>query len=92
MTGIHADVIAEYFEFCKTFVLRFGIATRQIRPSAAADQERITGKNSILEQQTHSVLGMARSVDDLERLLAESDFIAVIDAHDRYTGRRWRGA
>lgn len=90
MTRIYTDLVAERFEFCQALVLRFGIAARQIRPAAAADQERITGKNSIFEEQTHSVLGMARGVDDLERLLAKLDFVAVVDA--QIDIRRVRGA
>src|SRR4030095_10245967 len=80
MTRIYADVIAEYFEFCETLILRFGIATRQIRPAAATDQQRITGKKSIFEEQTHGVLRMTWSVYDLQRLPAKLDFIAVVDA------------
>ena len=67
MTRIDADLSSEALQYRQALILRFGVSAGQIRPSAAADQQRITGKNAIFEQQTRRVLGVAGCVNDIER-------------------------
>ena len=81
VAGIDADVVRKRLQYRQTFILRFGVSAGQIGPSAAADQQSITGENAILEQQTCRVLRVARCVDDIEQLLSEADLIAVLDGN-----------
>ena len=80
VTGKDANLISEGFEFRQTVVLPLGVPSRQIGPAAAANQKRVTGKDSVSKQEAHGILGVTRRVDDFERQFAEFDLVAVVDS------------
>ena len=69
---------------------RLGVAGRQIGAPGAADQQRITGDDTVHGEQAHRVRGVARRVQRLQAKIADAQNFPVSEAKGRI-GRR-RGA
>jgi hypothetical protein len=56
------------------------VAAGQIRAACAADQERIAGKDSIVDGKTHGIPGMAGRVTRLEPQAAHAQDLPILEA------------
>ncbi len=82
--GIQSEHLIE-----EAVVQCLGVARGQIRPSRGPDEQRVSCEQAVLDEQTHRVSRMSRSVHDVDSQLPEHDGFPIADTHI-HEGRRAR--
>ena len=60
----------------------------EVRAAGTADEQRVTGEDCAVHQEAHRIVGMARTREDRDLLVAERQVIAVAKPARRHLGPR----